>query len=121
MTRYKLSRVRICGAICGHMWVPASMGSTGYRTIDVERALARFSDASDATMRDVVLSTLLENGGDFQDARFSGDTTVDVTRVRTIRGGGSASHTRSVPLSKWPECADLVHADTFSNDFGSEE
>lgn len=118
MSGYKLATVRIHGAICGHTWMPQRMCSTGYRTVDVERRLARYSDPSGATMRDVVLSELCENGGDFQDALFSCDTVIAVTRVRKLPSGAWVTHTRDVPLARWADCADLVHADVYGFDFG---
>lgn len=117
MSKYELESVRINGAICGHMWMPNSMGSSGYRQVDVENVLARFSDSSDATMRDVVLHTLMENGGDFQDARFAADTDIVITRVRRLGTMNHATHSRVIPLAKWADCADLVHADVYASDF----
>jgi len=96
------------------------MGSIGYKAFDVEDRLARFSNATDATMRDVALSILMENGGDFQDAAFSCDTVVEIRRMWQ-EGVKNVSHSRDVLLEKWPDCADLIHAEVYGSDFCGED
>ena len=125
--KFQTSSVTISGAICGHMRTPQSMGSTGYakywariramdwRRHDAERQVARIAATSDVTLRDIVLSILRERGGDLQDARFSVDTVVTVTRTRRERSGACCTHSRDIPLAAWPDCADLVHPEVYGS------
>ncbi len=117
MRKYETTSVEVSGAICGEIWQPG-VGMCGTpHSFDVSRRLARFADASDATMRDVILHELMERGGNFQDARFSADTVVCVTRTRREKSGAVSTHSRAVLLSAWPDCSDLVYADAYASDF----
>lgn len=97
--------------------MPAVTGTLQYAG-NVDRTLARFSNASDATMREVLLHELMEHGGDFQNSRFTADTHIIVTRKAA---SGRRTHVREIPVCAWPDCSDLVDADVYTGDFSGEE
>jgi hypothetical protein len=101
--------------------MPAVVAGRPYRD-DLRRRLDRFSDPRGATFRDALLSALGEDGGDFQDARFSADTVLRVERrAREANGKGYRVHVWERELATLPDCEDLVHADTFASDFLGED
>ncbi len=117
--RFYTTSAKIQGALCGHIWMP-QVKATVAISEDLHARFNRFSDKSGATFRDALLSTLNEKGGDFQSAQFTADTSLVITRCKFIGGNRSTrfeTRIREIPISELPDCADLVHAETYSYDF----
>ena len=119
-TRYYTTSAKIHGALCGHIWMPA-VKATLPITENLHARFNRFSNKAGATFRDALLSTLSERGGDFQDASFTADTSLVITRQRFITNRQFETKVREIPVSELPDCADLVDEETYSFDYETEE
>lgn len=118
--RYHTTAAYVSGAIVGRMWMPDVVAGIAHQ-FNVRDRIARFSDPSGATFRDILLSELTERGGDFQDARFSADTVIRVERRRVDGPGNYTVHVWEREVASLPDCDDLVHPDTFAGDFFGDE
>jgi hypothetical protein len=117
--KYHTTAAYVSGAICGHMWIPQSMGGLPHQ-FDLRGSINRFSDSRGCSFRDILLHELIERGGDFQDARFAADTIVRVERI-AIDGNMRHVHVWEHQVSALPDCDDLIHADTYSGNFFEDE
>jgi hypothetical protein len=113
--RFKTTKAVLQGALCGNIWWPATK-CTLPLTEDMRRRFERFS-TSDISFRDALLSTLMEQGGDFQSASFTADTVLIIRRARILPNGHVESYSREIEVSRLKDCADLVDADTMSYDY----
>lgn len=121
MTTFKTTEAYISGGICGHMWWPDAMAGKPYR-VNLRGTfglLGRFSEP--ATLRDALLLALSENGGDFQNAAFTGDTELVIIRKRPEGPYRYSVHVRTRQLSGLPSVADLVNEQAYTGDFMGEE
>ncbi len=118
---YRTTEAYISGAICGHMWMPDSMGGKPFRKSlrGTWGILSRFTEP--ASFRDALLLLLSEEGGDFQDAQFSADTCLTIVRKRTIAPYKYEVHVRERELADLKDCADLINAEAFTSDFFDED
>ncbi len=116
MTTFQTTAAYVSGAICGHMWMPASMAGIPVN-LDIRRQIDRFSDPAGTTFRDVLLHMLMEHGGDFQDARFSADTVIRVERRAVDAPGKYRIHVWEREVAALSDLGDLVHADMCTGDF----
>lgn len=97
----------VTGGICGKIWMPETLAGMPCH-FDAKRERARFSEPK-ASFREILLHYLTENGGDFQNARFTFDTAVVViSRTRASDGQRSRVRTRHYLVTSLPDCADLV-------------
>lgn len=114
--KYRTTAAYVSGAICGHTWMPEYFAGMPHQ-FDIRQRIARFSDPSGVTFREILDHELMENGGDFQNARFSADSVIRVER-RAVTGPGKYTvHVWEREIQSLPDCDDLVHADTFASDF----
>ena len=121
MAKFETTAAYVSGAICGSIWQPG-FGMCGIpHQFDVRRRIARFSDPRGTTFRDILLHELMENGGHFQNARFSADTVLRIERSTRADGGRYVVHVRERPIAELRDCDDLIHADTFAGDFFGED
>jgi hypothetical protein len=116
---FKTTEAYVSGAICGTMWMPAATGGVPFRQSLI--GYGGFDSAEQLSFRDVLLSMLTRNGGDFQDSRFSADTLVVIVRKAFDGNGKYRVHVREREVSTLRDCADLVHGDVFVSDFLNDE
>lgn len=116
MQTYRTRAAFLSGAICGNMWMPDVLGGFPH-SFNLRSRIGRFSDPRGITFRDMLLHELMERGGDFQNARFTSDTTVRVERVAATGPGKYTVHVWEREIASLPDCADLVAPDTFASDF----
>lgn len=119
MSRYTTTAAYVSGALCGRLWMPAVIGGLPYSR-DVRGLFARMAPKG-ATFRDALLSLLAADGGDFQGARFTGDTILRIERRTHGDGGRYSVHVRERPLAELRGCADLVDPDQSAADFMGED
>jgi hypothetical protein len=101
--------------------MPNAMAGKLHR-FDMRRRIERFSDTAGITFRDALLSELIENGGDFQNAEFTADTVLRIERrAAEPNGKGYRVHVWERELSTLPHCADLVNAEAYVCDFMGDE
>lgn len=105
----------LSGGVCGHLWMPCALAGKPFRK-DL-RSYGGFQQGEGESFRDVLLSILCHEGGDFQDARFTSDTVIRVERRTRDHAGIHHVHVREREISQLPDCADLVLADSFVGDF----
>lgn len=117
--KFRTTAAYLSGYITGTMWMPQCKGGIP-ATFDIKRETARFSDETRTTFRDVFLHILTENGGDFQDSRFTADTVLRVERIR-IEGTMKHVHVFEREIGELTNCEDLVDAETYSGDFFNED
>lgn len=117
-TAWKTTEAYIYGGICGHLWMPAVKAGKTHR-VNLRGpfgAMDRFGER--ASFADVLDSVLANNGGDFQDARFTADTEIVVIRKRYVQGGYQV-HVKRIEVSRIDP--DLVDADAYTGDFFGDE
>jgi hypothetical protein len=113
--KYHTYSAVVDGAIVGHLWMPAEIAGT-MRVFNLRRdAFDRFADKRGATFRDALLHILAEHGGDFQDAKFSADTVIRVTRRNGNHLYGSW-HAKERELAQIPGLADLVNPEVYTHE-----
>ena len=116
--KYRTTAAYISGAICGDMWWPQAMAGTL-----IQRNLRGIGGlfenwTSPATFRDVLLSCLNHDGGDFQNPEFTADTVIRIERRTYVIDGKYSVHVKEIPISDLEP--DLVNADQYACDFMSE-
>jgi hypothetical protein len=114
-TRFHTESATLQGALCGKIWIPA-VKCTLPITENMRQRFARFSVKAGATFRDALLSTLNEEGGDFQNASFTADTMLVIKRARNVTPGRYETRIREIEVSALSDCADLVDQETYSYD-----
>ena len=116
-TTFRTREAYISGGICGHLWMPSALaGQTIRKSLRGPFGIMdRFTEP--ASFRDALLSLLCEDGGDFQDARFTADTEIVIIRERVIGNGRRELHTRTRTIAELADCADLVDAEHCTGDF----
>ena len=114
--KFHTTEAYISGGICGHMWMPNAMAGKPFRVSlrGPFGVMDRFTEL--ATFRDALDLCLSENGGDFQDAKFTADTRIVVVRVAHLETGRTI-HVRERELVNISDLADLVAEDSFTGDF----
>lgn len=110
--KYQTTAAYVSGAICGDLWMPQTLAGKPVK-IDLEREMKRFN--SPATFRDVLLSILMEQGGDFLNAEFSEDSIIRIERTTDRRAGTYSVHVKEIPISRIEP--DLVREDVLASDF----
>lgn len=118
--RFHTQSATIIGALCGHIWMPQAKATLSI-TEDLHARFNRFSNKAGATFRDALLSTLNENGGDFQSPSFTADTMLVIKRARVLSPTRYETRIREIAISELPDCDDLVDADCYSYDFNNED
>ena len=120
-TTFRTREAYISGGICGHLWMPSALaGQTIRKSLRGPFGIMdRFTEP--ATFRDALLLLLCEDGGDFQDARFTADTEIVIIRERVVGNGRRELHTRTRTIAELADCADLVSPDCFIGDFFGED
>jgi len=102
-------QLRLVGGLTGTMWMPACPGAVKV-DVNLNREAARMDDP---TLRDLCLHLIAEKGGDFQDTRFTGDTYIEISRVR-VRQSLARRHSRLWELTKFKSVADMIAVDIHS-------
>ena len=118
---YQTTEAYLSGGICGHMWMPDAMA--GKPLHKSARGVWGFypADGQQWTFREALNRLLCNEGGDFQDARFTADTSFVVVRKTRNIGGKYQVHVWEREISALRECADLVNADAYTSDFFNDE
>lgn len=113
--KFKTTAAYISGAICGHMWMPASMAGKPYQG-DLRGRFGLMPGLNDAkSFEDVIRGIILRDGGDFQDPLFTFDTVLRIER-RCVDGPGKYRvHVREIPLIRL--APDWVHENAHVGDF----
>ena len=116
-TTYTTTEAYISGGICGHLWMPNVMAGKPFRANlrGPWGIMGRFTDP--ASFRDAIDLLLCEQGGDFQDSRFTADTSITVIRRRIIAPGRYDLHVYERELSQIRDCSDLVADEHYTGDF----
>lgn len=113
--RFRTSAAYVSGGICGTMWMPASDGGKPFR-FDLT-GYGGFVPREQHSFRDVLLSCLMRDGGDFQNPVFTADTIIRIERHKAVGNGQKLIHVKEIEVSDLPDCDDLVSADRFVSDF----
>lgn len=116
-TSYRTTEAYISGGICGAGWWPVGvlMGKPFRANLrGAWGVMDRFTEP--ATFCDALLSLLASDGGDFQDARFTADTSITVIRTRHDGPCAYTVHVFTRELTELKGCADLVNADVYTAD-----
>lgn len=81
-----------------------------------------FTSDERVSFRDILLGALTRYGGDFQNARFTGDTYIRVERRGPAVPGqkGYSVHVWERLVSELPDCADLVDLNATAGDFSGD-
>jgi hypothetical protein len=118
---FKTTEAFISGAICGDMWMPQVLGGKCiHKNLRGPWGIMdRFTEP--VSFRDALDTLLMEEGGDFQCARFAADTRITVIRKRNDGNGRYSLHVWERELVDLPSCADLVNAEAYSGDFFGDE
>jgi hypothetical protein len=116
--QFKTTAVYISGAICGKMWMPSAMAGAPLKMN--ARGPFGFADKGDS-FQEMFGSLLMKKGGDFQRPLFTADTVLCVERRRISAPGKYEVHVREFPIAKLAHCADLVDAESHTEDFIGEE
>lgn len=118
MPTFRTTAAYISGGICGHTWMPDAMAGKPY-TANLRGIFGIMpEDQEDPNSFSRALHRALMNeGGDFQDPRFTADTVIHVERRANDGTGRYRVHVRELELATLPDCADLVNADHFVADF----
>jgi hypothetical protein len=106
------------GAVCGSMWWPnAPAGRFVRASISDQRD--RYSEPG-ATLRECLLSILMEESRDFQSGEFTADTTI-TARSTSYTDGRRVTRERYWPITAFPSISDLISPDVHSWDFCAED
>lgn len=116
MSKYHTTAAYVSGGICGRMWWPQVMGGKPIRD-NLQSRIKRFTEP--ATFQDTLNSLLNEDGGDFQDARFTEDTVIRIERVWVRENGYRNVHVKEIPVAKIDP--DFVHEGMLVCDFFGED
>lgn len=119
MTQFHTSAAYLSGGICGHMWMPNAMAGKPLNK-DARGAWGFFDRLDQPSFRDALLSLLMAEGGDFQDAAFTADTVFRIERRRQTDKGYEV-HVWEREISQLPDCADLVNSEAYVSDFMGED
>ncbi len=109
----------LSGGICGPIWWPTGSICGRPLRVNLRSKFKRFSDP--ASFRDVLESVLMEEGGDFQAAKFTADTEIVLLRKTSLSAYKYQVRTRVRELCSKAEFADLVNSDVFTFDFMGDE
>lgn len=113
--RFRTTAAYVSGGICGKMWMPDADAGKPYRFNLT--GYGGFIPREQHSFRDVLLSCLMRDGGDFQNPCFTADTIIRIER-RSIDGPGRyLIHVKEIEVANLPDCDDLVSADAFVGDF----
>ena len=105
----------LSGGICGPIWWPTGAMCGRPIRVDLHGKFRRFSEP--ASFRDVLESVLMEEGGDFQSARFTADTEIVFLRKTHTGTHKYQIRARVRELAAQPDFKDLVNADSYTSDF----
>jgi hypothetical protein len=105
----------LSGSICGPIWWPSGAVCGRPLRVDLHGKFRRFSEP--ASFRDVLESVLMEEGGDFQSARFSADTELVFLRKTRIDQTTHQVRVRARELVNFSEFSDLVDSEHYTSDF----
>lgn len=113
--------IRLSGAICGHLWMPQSMaGILGDWNISREKKRITSSNGDPILIADAINLILNENGSDFQDALFTGDTEI-IFEFKRPTARGYTYHCRNYLLSDCPSLSNYVSSSSFISDFFNDD
>ena len=113
--RFRTTAAYVSGGICGAMWMPNTDGGKPYRFNLT--GYGGFIPREQYSFRDVLLSCLTRDGGDFQNPTFTSDTIIRIERRKIIGNGQSHIHVKEIKVADLRDCDDLVSADAFVGDF----
>lgn len=119
--QYRTTAAYLSGGICGSIWWPVGQLCGKPINADMRGAwgiMDRFSEPP--SFRDALLSLLMRDGGDFQNAQFTADTVIRIERRRVDGAGKYTVHVKELELSRIG-CSDLVNDEAYTGDFMSEE
>lgn len=114
---FKTTAAYLSGAICGPLWQTGL--AQGGRPVHI-CLRSPFNRIDNASFRDVLDLILMEEGGDFQCARFSADTVIRIERRRVDGSGKYTVHVKEIELAR-VDCADLIDDEVLAGDFFGED
>lgn len=109
----------LSGGICGATWWPTGSICGKPLRVNLQPKFKRFSDP--ASFRDVLESVLMEEGGDFQAAKFTADTEIVLLRKTSLGAYKYQVRARVRELCAKAEFTDLVNPDAYTSDFMGDE
>jgi hypothetical protein len=118
---FKTTEAYISGGICGDLWWPQTLAGKPIRKPlrGPWGIMDRFTEP--VSFADALQSLLMEDGGDFQNARFTSDTRITIVRKRFDGNGRYSLHVWDREITAIRDCADLVNVDAFTGDFLGED
>jgi len=107
----------LVGAVCGPIWWPVGAKCGRDIRADLHRRRDRFADPAGLTLRELLLSVMLDEDRDFQHARFTGDSAIVAVFWDTARNRRVVRFRELTTLPESADIADLLDSDAMSGDF----
>lgn len=120
---FKTTEAYLSGGICGDLWMPQVLAGKPIRKSlrGPWGIMDRFAGSDPVSFAEALDHLLMEDGGDFQNAKFTADTRITIVRKRSDGNGRYSLHVWEREISAIRDCADLVNADAFTGDFLGED
>lgn len=121
MTQFRTTAAYLSGGICGAIWWPVGeMCGKPIRT-NMRGIWGFMPEGEQLSFRNALLSLLMKEGGDFQNAEFTADTVIRIERRQVDSPGKYTVHVKEIEIGRLADCADLVNADAYVGDFMSDD